>query len=194
VTNRRATSRGFTLVEILVASTLGAIVMAALLSCFVFLARNFTRLANNQALEQQARVALARLQADLNQAKAIKAGTTPTETSVTLVLPAGDVTYTFDAANERLRRQATFGTAPDITLLNSALCRCTDFRFRYYTGSLGAPVDQLNPASNVPYSIKRIQAGFSLETPSAQSPETRVAYDVVSAHFQIRQKQAPDGS
>lgn len=187
-------TRGFTLVEILIAATLAAFVMAALLSCFVFLARNFTRLANNQALEQQARLALARLQSDFNQARAIKSGTTPTAASVTLMLPDGEVTYTFDDTNERLRRQATFGNSPDVFLLHSNSCRLADFKFSYLTGSLEDPVDQLSPADVVPYSVKFVQTEISLETPSTHSPQTRVAYDIVSTRFAIRQKQAPDGS
>lgn len=194
MTRRAPSCHAFTLVEVLIAATVGALVMSAMLSSFVFLARNFTRLAHHQALEQQARQALAVIQADLAQARAVKPGTSPTATAVTLELPGGDVTYTYDAAGSRLRRQATFGPLTDRTLLNNTSCRCSAFAFNYYTSSQGSPVDQLTPTAYVPYSIKLLQVQFSLETPSTQSPETRMNYDVVSSRFQIRQRQAPDGN
>ena len=117
---RARPSGGFTLVELLIAAALGGFVMIALLSSSLFLARNFTRLANYQALESEARRALAYLQADLEQAEAVKPGTNPTAIGVTLVLPAGEVTYAYDSGTQRLRRQADFGASPDISLLSGA--------------------------------------------------------------------------
>ncbi len=185
--------RAFTLVEVLVASTLAALAMTAVLSSFVFLARNFTRLANHQALEEQGRRALAWLQSDLAQARAVKPGSSPTAGALTLVLPAGEVTYTYDSTALRLRRQADFGATTDLYLLTNAGCRCASFAFRYYTGTGGSPADQVTPSLNVPYSIKQVQVEFLLQSPSTQPVETRRQYAMVSSRLQIRNKQAPDG-
>lgn len=190
----RGTGRaGFTLVELLVASTLGAVAMTALLACFLFLARNFMRMAHAQDLDQQARNALAWIQADVALAESVKPGTTPTADAVTLVLPAGEVTYSYDAAALRLRRQATFGGNPDMQLLISPGCRCTAFSLTYYTGSLGPPTDQLAPAQFVPLSIKQLRLAFVLQTPSTQAEAVRMRREVVSAPLPLRQRQSPDG-
>lgn len=186
--------QGFTLVELLVAASLAAFAMTALLSSFVFLARNFTRLANYQALENEGRRALTYLQADLELAEAVKPGTNPTANSLTLVLPAGEVTYTYDSGAQRLRRQAGFGTSPDIGLLAGASCRCTDFIFDYFTTSNGAPVAQLAPGTFVPYSIKQVRVRFDLQTLAAAADETRVTYAAVSARMNLRNKRLPDGN
>lgn len=184
---------GFTLVELLVASTLGAVAMTALLACFLFLARNFMRMAHAHDLDQQARTALAWIQADVAQAESVKPGTTPTAEAVTLVLPAGEVTYSYDATALRVRRQATFGGNPDMHLLTSPGCRCTAFSLTYYTGSLGAPTDQLAPAQFVPLSIKQLRLAFVLQTPSSQAEAVQMRREVVSAPLPLRQRQPPDG-
>lgn len=185
---------GFTLIELLVSSTLAALAMTALLSSFVFLARNFTRLANLQALEAQSRRALAYLQTDLALADSVKAGSAATASSVTLVLPAGEVTYTYDSTAGRLRRQATFGTTAEIDLLSTPGCRCTAFTFSYYTGTGGSPANQVTPAVNTPYSIKQLQVSFVLQNPATESAATKMQYQAVSARHNLRNKRAPDGN
>lgn len=187
-------SGGFTLVELLIAAALAGFVMIALLSSSVFLARNFARLANYQALESEGRRALAYLQADLELAEAVKPGTNPTAAGVTLVLPDGEVSYTYDSSAQRLRRQADFGANPDMNLLTGASCRCTGFSFDFFTGSNGAPDNQLSPGTFVPYSIKQVRVRFSLQTPAEAASETRMTYAAVSARMNLRNKRAPDGS
>ena len=185
---------GFTLVELLVSATLAAFAMTALLSAFVFLARNFTRMANLQALESQSRKALTYLQTDLALAETVKSGSTATASSVTLVLPAGNVTYTYDGSTGRLRRQAAFGASPDLYLLTAPNCRCTAFTFNYYTGAGGSPVDQVATSTNTPYSIKQLQVSFILQTPTTESAATQMQYKAVSARHNLRNKRAPDGN
>lgn len=186
--------RAFTLVELLVGVSLSAVVMAALLSASVFFARNFARLAHAQALEEQARLALAWVRADIDRAQEVKPGTAPTASGVTLVLPDGEVTYTYEPANRRLRRQATFGASTDLVLLNNRNCQCTGLTFSYYTGSLGTPVDPLAPATNIPYSIKQLRLAFTLQTPAVHSPELRMRRDIVSSRYVLRQRPVPDGT
>jgi hypothetical protein len=164
------------------------------LSSYVFLGRNLTRLANSQVLEAQAREALAYLRRDFALAQSVKSGTSPNATSVTLVLPAGEVTYTYDATAKNLRRQATFGATTDYYLLNSSGCTCTSFIFTYYTMTGGAPTDQTAPSVFVPYSIKQIEARFSLEGPGAFSPTTLTTYDVATARYLLRNKTSPTGT
>lgn len=194
MSNPRHRRRGFTLVELLIGTSLAALAMVALLSGFLFLARNFTRLSHILALENSSRTALAYLRADLSQARAVKSGTPATADSVTLVLPAGEVTYTYDSGAGRLLRQAGFGGQTEIELLNAANFRCTAFAFTYYTGTGGSPADQLAPGTNNAYSIKQLQVSFELETPASESAQTSMRYETVSARLNLRNKGMPDGN
>lgn len=191
---RQNSQRGFTLVEVLISATLGGFLMAAVLSSMVFMGRNLSRLASYQALENESRKALGYLRADFALAKAVKSGTTPTTSTVTLVLPSGDVTYTYNSATQSLRRQATFGANHDFTLLQTSFCACTAFTFGYYTTNDAAPTDQSNASAYVPYSIKQIQAGFTLESPATWSLLTRTKLQAASSRFLIRNRGETDGS
>jgi prepilin-type N-terminal cleavage/methylation domain-containing protein len=191
---RSQACRGFTLVELLIGATLSAALMAAVLSTFVFLGRNLTRLANYHSLEAKSREALTYLTQDLALAQAVKSGTAPTATTVTLVLPSGEVTYTYDTAALKLRRQATFGANRDFSLLTNDFCTCTAFAFDYYTTSGGAPTSQITTATNVPYSIKQIQVRFAVETPAGYSSLTHETYSAVSSRYLVRNRQLPDGT
>lgn len=176
----------------MISSAMAAVVMAAVLSSYIFIGRNLARLSNYQALENESRKALNYLARDFGSAQAVKTGTTPTESSVTLVLPAGEVSYTYSSGT--LRRQATFGSSPDLSFLHSDFCTCTTFRFRYLTASDGAPTDQNAPATYVPYSIKQIQVGYVVESPSTWTAETRTRYEVASSRYFFRNRGAPDGT
>jgi prepilin-type N-terminal cleavage/methylation domain-containing protein len=192
--NRRAGSnRGFTLVELLIGSTLASMVMAAVLASFVFLGRNLARLANYQSVEAKSREALAYLGRDLTQAEAVKEASTPTATALTLVLPSGEVTYTYDNTTLSLRRQANFGANQDFVLLQSDYCACTAFSFAYYTATGGSPISQMAGGTNTPYSIKQIQVLFTTQTPGS-STAIRATYDAVSARYVMRNKQLPNGT
>ena len=194
MTGRARHSRGFTLVEVLVGATLAAIMMAALLSAFVFLGRSLGRLVNYQTLEAKAREALTYLRADFAQAECVRTATSPTATSLTLVLPAGDVTYDYDPAGFRLRRRASFGANRDFYLLQNPTCTCTAFSFDYFTTTNGDPTSQITAGAITPYSVKQIQVSFTLETPGTASPATVATYVVTSSRFLLRNRQEPDGN
>ncbi len=187
-------NRGFTLVELMVGATLAAFAMTALLACFVFLARNFTRLSNRQALESESRLALAYLQADVALAQGVKAGTNPTATALTLKLPAGDVTYVYDAAANLLHRQANFGATADLPLLGGATSRCTAFAFDYYTGANGSPASQVSATTTIPFSVKQLAVSFVLQTRATEPAETAITYRAVSARLNLRNRGFTDGN
>lgn len=191
---RPTSCRGFTLVEVLISASLAGIVMTAVLSSFVFMGRSMSRLSSYQALETESRKALAYMQRDFAVALRVKNGTSPSASAVTLVLPAGEVSYTYDGSTKRVRRQATFGGNADFYLLSSSSSECTTFTFSYYTTTDGAPTDQVTPANFVPYSIKQIQVRFVVESPSAWTTETRARFEAKSARYLFRNRGASDGS
>ncbi len=190
----RSSQRGFSLVELLIGATLGGLVMTAMLSGVTFLGRNLSRLASYQALENESRKALGYLRADFALTKAVKSGSSPTSSAVTLVLPAGEVTYTYDSTTQSLRRQATFGANHDFSLLQNNLCACTSFTFDYFTTAGAAPTDQSNASAYVPYSIKQIQVGFVLESPATWSVLTRTRLQAATSRFLIRNRGETDGT
>ena len=83
---------GFTLSELLISLSLGSLLMAAVLSTYLFMGRSMTRTANFQILENKSRLALNYLRQDIQLASAV---TTSTNTSLTLTLPSGTVSYTY---------------------------------------------------------------------------------------------------
>ena len=178
----------------MVGATLAGVVMASVLSAYIFIGRNLARLSSYQSLENESRKALAYLSRDLRIAENVKTGTTPTESTVTLVLPAGEVSYTYSSLTKTLRRQASFGASAELSFLHNDSCDCTSFRFLYFTSSDGAPTDQASPTTNVPYSIKQIGVIYVAESPASWTPQTRARYEVVSSRYLLRNRGAPDGT
>ncbi len=185
---------GFTLVELLIGAALAGVIMAAVLSSYTYIGRSLARLASYQALEAESRQALGYLSRDFSMAQKVKAGTTPTDATLTLVLPAGEVTYTYNSSTRSLSRTATFGVSPALTFLQNDSCQCTTFAFSYFTTSDSAPTSQVSPSANVPYSIKQIQAGYVIESPDSWSSLTRTRYQAASARFLLRNRGVSDGT
>jgi prepilin-type N-terminal cleavage/methylation domain-containing protein len=193
--NRRNTTRsGFTLVELMIGSSIGAVVMVALFSAFTFVGRNLARLSSYQALENESRKVINHLARDFNLGAGVKPGTNPTASAVTLLLPGGEVSYTFDSVARSVRRQATFGPSPDLTFFSSQTGECSAFELRYFTTSGGAPSDQTSPATNVPFSIKQIQVRLVAESPMLWATRNRTRYEAATARFYLRNRTAPDGT
>jgi hypothetical protein len=180
----------------MVSCTLGALVMAAVLTAYTFIGRNLARLSSYQALETESRKALTYLRRDFMQTMEVKSGTTPTGTNVTLVLPSGEVTYTYNSATKTLWRQSTFGANTNFSLLHNDSCECTTFQFRYFTANDEAPtgLTDVSATTNVPYSIKQIQVGFVIESPSTWTSQTRARYEIASSRYVFRNRGAPDGT
>lgn len=194
MTRNPTRSAGFTLVEVLVSVSIGAVVMAAALSAYIFLGRNLARLSSYRSLESESRKALAYLTRDFTQALKVKNGTTPTEAQVTLVLPSGEVSYTYSSGTKTLRRQSTFGASMDFKLLRTESCECTTFQFRYFTAEDGPPTDQLTAATNVPFSIKQIQVHYVIESPATWNSQSRTRFEIASSRHIFRNRGATDGS
>lgn len=194
MTRRSTSSAGFTLIEVMVSSTLGAIVVAGVLSAYTFMGRNLARVSSYQALETESRKALTYLRRDFMQAQSVKTGTTPTDTQVTLVLPSGEVSYTYNSASKTLVRQSSAGGASSLSLLHNDSCECTTFRFRYFTSTDGSPTDLISATNYVPYSIKQMQVGYVVESPSTWTSQTRTRYEMASSRYIFRNRGAPDGT
>ena len=150
ITSSKRSSRGFTLVEVMVASTLGTLVLAGILTTFLMLGRSGANVANYSMMEAESRRGLEELSQDLRMAKEI---TWNAAESVTLTVPdnytatGNRVTYAFDSTSKEFYRMP--GTASDTnpkTVLVRSAASCTFARF-----------DRQNNATTNPSSIKRLQ-------------------------------------
>lgn len=96
--NRR---RGFTLVEVMVSAGLGSLVLAGVLTAFVFFCRTAFSLSYYSEMEADTRVALARFAQDARQTNAAN---WQSQTSLVFQVNGTNVTYTYDAAEKTFTR------------------------------------------------------------------------------------------
>lgn len=164
---------GFTLVELIIATALSLMVMAAILSSYVFLGKNFTRSlgltsANQPTLESQSRRALGYFTQDVRMASGLVTTLNspkfaPTATTLTLILPTTSgskyITYYFNATDTDPVPPIPGFTLPStipkyslvrldlatntVLVLHTNLLTCA---FNYYDAS-GKPYVIFNPAA-----------------------------------------------
>jgi len=167
-TNRGA-SRGFTLVELMIAMSLSAVVFAAILSAYVFIGRNLTRLVNLQQQEGQCRRILNTLAKDVGMAMRV---TTASDTQLTLTVPTGasttNVVYNYN--NGTLTRTDAAGST---TLLTGVIT----LDFNYY--------NRAGTASTSPLSIKQVELSYTSAAGSSANG-TQARYAIVSPRLVLR--------
>lgn len=165
--------RGLSLVEVLVSTSLLGLLMAAILSSFVFLLQGEQSLANYNTMNADARTLLELLGRDAKSATTV---TNFTATSLTLVVPTNtsggtqEVTYEYDAANRscvRLAGGATRTLVPNVTTLS----------FRYLNGN--------NAVTTSLAELKQVQ--LSLRIVRRVSSSSNSQY-VISAQYTLRAK------
>jgi prepilin-type N-terminal cleavage/methylation domain-containing protein len=135
INEHKSARAGFTLVELMVATTLTVTLMAGVLSAFLFLGRNLTRLVNMQEQQTKTRRVLRMFSSDVGTASNLTTATSTITGGVTtyaqfvLVPPTGsNVTYTYNlSGNGKLTRQVGAGTAQD------QLTNITSFSINYFT-------------------------------------------------------------
>ena len=89
---RRRPTAGFTLVELLIASSLGTIVLAGVLAAFLMLVRSGVRASNYSVMESQTRRAFEQLGIDARMANDfVSTFTGSAITSFTLTIPSNDL-------------------------------------------------------------------------------------------------------
>ena len=117
------TSSAFTLVELLIGAALSAAILAAVLSSYLFLGRQLTRLANQQTLETEARRTLGFFTQDVHRATGVTVSTaTAPAFYITFTVPrttAGvtQVTYYFSRAAATPSISGTTVTVPANSLV-----------------------------------------------------------------------------
>lgn len=190
---RTRRNAGFTLVELMVGMSLALIVMSAVLSSYLFLGRNLTRLANQQTIETQGRRAQAFFAQDARLASGVSS---PTTTSLTFSIPAASgsttVAYTYYAAATTVggvsipaysfvrRTPAASGTpmvlVQDIVALS--------FAFKYYDGT---GTEYTSPSSaDYRLGLKQVSFGYVARTGSGANGTLTPSYTAQSPRFALR--------
>ena len=156
------------------ASSLSAIVFAAILSAYLFIGRNLSRLASNQSLDVETRRTLRQMTTDVSEAITL---TTAGATTMTLTKlgPSGNVTvsYVYNSSTQQLNR--TVGAT-----VTKLLSRAESLAFTYYAENGTTTTDTK--------SAKSVELSFTIAA-GTQSSGTLARYRSVSPRVIMRNKQ-----
>lgn len=166
-------ARGFTLVEILIAAALGAIIMAGVLSTFIVMGKTSIRVGNYSNMEGQTRRAFEQLGIDSRMASSYVSNFTGSAiSSVTLTIPTSDLsavyTVTYGYANQTLYRVP--GSDPTATTGRRILISgVTALTFnRYNTAAVLIPASTTSDSAvkhiQVTVTVLRSQSGVANAT------------------------------
>ena len=156
-TTRRDARRAFTLVEVLIATSLGAIVLTGVMTSFVLLGRSGVAVQNYSRMENEGRRTLEEFAQDVRMASGIVLNTGSPYTSITLTFTAPEVpdaytsngnqvTYTYSSSSKTfyVRPGSSSSTAASRVLMRDV----ATLAFTFY--------DRLNNSTTAVQSIKRV--------------------------------------
>jgi Tfp pilus assembly protein PilW len=165
-----------TLVELMVATSLGALIMTGILTVFLFIGRTSANMSSYVDLESQARESLELFAQDARQASSITYSST--STAITLTVNSIPITYGHDAATAQFYR--TIGTGTPTTLLTGI----TAFSF------IGYKLDgtQVNLSNTALAGINTKQIQISLKAQRVNNTAAAISNTVLSARYILRNK------
>ncbi len=189
---------GFTLVELLIGISLSLMVMGAVLSSYVFLARNFTRSlgvnsSNQPTLESQGRRTLAYFTQDVRMGSAVS-GISATEMTLTLPSSTGStrlITYYYNSTANSVSIYGITATPKSLTRIDrntsTALTLHNDlltFSFSYYdtTGNL------ITSYTNYAIGLKQVSFSLTSQAGSAINGTLTPVFQIASPRLVLRNK------
>ncbi len=192
---RRFSTRGFTLVELMTAALISLIVFAALFSAYIFIARNITRNSFGHQLALQNSRIVRFFATDVGAASRVISAS---NRQLILQFPdASTVTYLYTPAAQTLQRTSPSGT---ITLtgitplpLTFSPTGLSSNIFNYYdqagTSMLPVPGSYPPPVTSVliVVDIRQIEMSY-LSTAGVASSGTQISHAVVSSRMDLRGK------
>lgn len=188
---RRRRARGFTLVELIVSSTLSGIVLAGVLSAVLMINRSGYLLNNYMEMEQQARTALETFAVDARVTDSVvwsrDSDSAPLDT-ITLTPPSESggaipVTYAYDAAAGTLTRTVSGRTVTLMTGIESLGFTAYKYAEPGTHVAIDASASSLTALQN---NTKMIQ--ISLSAVRTRSTLADATNNVVSARYVLRNK------
>lgn len=159
----------------MIGAGLGAFILAAVLSAFLFIGRSGSNIRNYSDMESQARKALEQFAEDTRQASAV---TWTSANSVTLVVNSANVSWVYGAGT--LSR-----TASTTQKLISGI---TEFGFQAYTINGTAITDFSTTSARTAANGQTKQIQISLEAARNTQTVTTATNIVLSARFVLRNK------
>lgn len=184
VSPKRLGAGGFTLVELMIGSTLGSFILAAVLSTFLFMGRSGANVQNYNDMESQARNALELFAQDTRQASGI---VWTDANTVVLTVATLRVTYQYNPTAQRFARQEVVIATSVVNSTRVLITGITSFAFSAYniTGA-NVPISTAAERTAANGTTKQLQ--ISLE--AARNSRTVVAATntVLSARFVLRNK------
>jgi len=184
-------ANGFTLVELMIGASLGAFILAGVLSTFLFMGRSGANVQNYNDMESQARNALEIFAQDVRQASGVVWSDANT---VALTVANLTVTYQYNPTARRFARQEVVTATSVVNSTRVLVTGITSFAFSAYK----ITIDPLTgTAASVPLSTaaertaangttKQLQ--ISLEAARANTTVVAATNTVLSARFVLRNK------
>ncbi len=180
----RRRAGGFTLVEVLIASTLSTFVLAGVLSAFLFLAQTSFRSSSYSEMESEVRRGLDTFAQDTRSATDVRWNSPQ---SITLTVNARPVTYAYDSTAGSTTYRSFYRVAGDAAspAARTVLVRgvSADFAFRRY--KLGQPGVTDNTAQN-DAETKLLQ--LSLRAARTNVATVGAGNAAISARYMLRNK------
>jgi len=179
-------ARAWTLLEMMVAVAIFAISGLALSTIFMFSIKSYAAMANYAVLDQKNRQAMDQLTYELRQAiKVVDYSSNAASSSLTISNSTGvQVTYTFDAANQQVRRTGSDGSR-SVLLTNCNLLAFSLFMRPPTNGSFD--VYPVNMGSTWQQMVKVVQ--LSWKTSMSVPPARITSEDIQTARIVIRKQQ-----
>lgn len=169
------TARGFTLVELMVASGLSLVLLAAVMSTFLFLVRGGLRMAFYRDMETQSRLVMQQFGADERQATQVVWNNSD---SLTLTVEGAAVTYAYDSsAHTLLRQDAGRPTQIVVSGISSFAFKAYDYNSAAL--SLRAPTAQTNAATKI------VQIDMDMSRSGSRISATN---QIISTRYMLRGK------
>jgi len=176
--------RAFTLVEVLIASTLSVFVLAGVLSAFIFLTRSGFRASGYSELESEVRRGLDVFARDTRNATDVHWNSSQ---SITLTLPRNHVTYAYDNDPANATYRSFFRVTGDAasTQARLVLIHNVDPAFSFRRFRIAQPGADDNSAAN---DLETKQLQLSLRAIRTTPAATEASNSAVSARYVLRNK------
>jgi type II secretory pathway pseudopilin PulG len=166
--------RGYTLVEVLIASSLATLLMVAVLTTFLFVGRSAANVRNYSDMETEARMGLERFGRDARQANSIN---WINANSIRLSVQGTQIVYTYDTVERAFTRTEGGNTTSLITGIQD---------FQFIGNMINGDSVNMNDLAQASAATKQIQ--IYVEARRATRTATAATNTVLSARFILRNK------
>lgn len=171
----KAARAGFSMVEMLVATTITGIVLTGVLTTFVFFSKTGVRMANYTDMETGARETLSRFSQDVREADTC---TWLSATSLRLTVSGATVTYAYNSGAKTFTRTA--GSSTEVLITNITSFQFTAYNIAMTTLNVSADLTAAGTAT------KMVQVDMDLARSATASGSS--TSQVLSARYVLRNK------